>query len=391
MDAIVDADQGGRGTWLTSIRPPFPAVSMSSGPRRRTTWATSPRRRSARTEARWCSHSPLRSKVVLQSHLGKGGGEHQTIPYGTPSSIDGRLSTPSGGPLANRSVRVIEHFGDGALIRTRPTQLTTDDSGRFSTKLPAGPSRQVEVKFDGSAKYLPADRVAGSLSVKSRATLRLSSKSVREGGHVRFVGRVAHFGARIPSGGKLLELQVRVQAGRWQTVKHAFRSKASGRYRLGYRFGNHYTQDARFRFRLKVEKEGEWPFRPSTSRQRSLVVEAELAPQLHGRPGVDDNGAKAMRLKRPSHATVVAYVALFVALEWERIRGHPDRQPPAGEQLDQVAGSQEPSSGEEEGRCQQHPDRGQDPRGNTQSGGLCRRCLGRGWPVQSGSSELYRL
>ncbi len=337
---------------------------MSSGPRRRTTWATSPRRRSARTEARWCSHSLCARRLFSNRTSARAEESIRRSHTERRRASTGRLLDPSGDPLANRSVRVIEHFGDGALIRTRPTQLTTDDSGRFSTKLPAGPSRQVEVKFDGSAKYLPADRVAGSLSVKSRATLRLSSKSVREGGHVRFVGRVAHFGARIPSGGKLLELQVRVQAGRWQTVKHAFRSKASGRYRLGYRFGNHYTQDARFRFRLKVEKEGRVAVQVVNLEAAQPRGRSQLAPQLHGRPGVDDNGAKPMRLKRPSHATVVAYVALFVALSGSAYAVTQIRQPPAGEQLDQVAGPEEPAGGEEEGRCQQHPDRGEDPRGD---------------------------
>jgi hypothetical protein len=217
---------------------------------------------------------PLREAVELQAHLGDGGSKGQTVPYGTPSEVAGRLTDPSGEPIANKDVLVVEHFGDGALIRERPTTLTTDADGRFSTKIPAGPTRRVTAKFAGTRKYRSADAAVGEFTVKSGATFKLAQRSVPEGGTATFKGKVGHFGARIPSGGKLIELQVRLKTGRWETVGEAFRTNEKGRYVRHYRFGKHYTADALFRFRIKVQKEGNWPYKRAASAQLKLVVRA---------------------------------------------------------------------------------------------------------------------
>ena len=88
-----------------------------------------------------------------------------------------------------------------------------------------------------------------------------------------FAGRVAHFGARIPSAGKLVELQVRESARRWNTVREAFHTKQSGRFRLGYRFGRFYETDTKFRFRVKVARRKGWPYKaPVRSRSRTVTV-----------------------------------------------------------------------------------------------------------------------
>jgi hypothetical protein len=142
------------------------------------------------------------------------------------------------------------------------------------TKVPAGPSRRITVRFGGTQKYLPTHEVAGSFQVRSQASFETSRDELKEGQRLLFEGKVAHHGARIPSGGKLIELQVRVRTGRWDTVREAFRTRANGRYSLGYRFGRHYVSDAMFHFRVKVQGEGDWPFRGATSRQRIVVVHA---------------------------------------------------------------------------------------------------------------------
>jgi hypothetical protein len=215
---------------------------------------------------------PLRAPVRL--HAVVGGGRRQVVPYGTSSFVRGRLVTEGGEPLADREVLVVENFGRGALIRERPTTLETDHRGRFRTKIPAGPSRTVVATFAGSQKYLPLAKRIGSLAVRSRARFRTSREAVPEGGRVAFKGKVAHFGARIPRGGKLIELQVRVGAREWDTVREAFRTDGRGRFKLNYRFGRHYVSNALFRFRVKVQDEGNWPFERSTSAQRKVIVRA---------------------------------------------------------------------------------------------------------------------
>jgi hypothetical protein len=217
---------------------------------------------------------PLREEVELVAHLGDGGAKGQTVPYGTRSEVAGRLLDSAGEPIAHREILIDENFGEGALIRHRPTILTTDDSGRFATDIPPGPTRRITASFAGTQKYASTAAGVGELTVRSRAVFRLADRTVPEGGAAIFKGRVGHVGARIPAGGKLLELQVRLRKGRWETVGQAFRTDEAGSYKRHYRFGKHYTQDALFRFRVKVQKERNWPYKRAASKQRKLVIRA---------------------------------------------------------------------------------------------------------------------
>ena len=139
---------------------------------------------------------------------------------------------------------------------------------------PAGPTRSIEATFDGTNSYLPANDEVGKFAVKGAASFRVSSKRVPEGTPVTFNGRVKHRGARIPAGGKLVEVQYRLKTGRQRTLKQPFRSKPDGSYRLTYRFSKALTSDALFRFRVKVLSEGNWPFKGSTSKWRKVIVRA---------------------------------------------------------------------------------------------------------------------
>ena len=113
---------------------------------------------------------------------------------------------------------------------------------------------------------------AGSLRVKTRASFRISRRRVHEGRRVVFHGRVGHVGARIPAGGKLIELQVK-DGPDWHTVREAFYTGPNGRYRLRYRFARFYTANVSYRFRVKVLRERGWPYKaPVRSQARKLVV-----------------------------------------------------------------------------------------------------------------------
>jgi hypothetical protein len=97
---------------------------------------------------------------------------------------------------------------------------------------------------------------------------------VPEGHRVAFEGRIGHLAARIPSGGKLVELQVK-DGKSWQTVRHPFYTRPTGKYRLHYRFARFYVRDVHYRFRVRVLRERGWPYKaPVSSRVRELVVKA---------------------------------------------------------------------------------------------------------------------
>src|SRR4051794_6763550 len=42
-----------------------------------------------------------------------------------------------------------------------------------------------------------------------------------------------------------------------------------------YRFGNQYVHDALFRFRVKVQKEGDWPYKRGASEQRTRPLQTQ--------------------------------------------------------------------------------------------------------------------
>jgi hypothetical protein len=171
-------------------------------------------------------------------------------------------------------VTVTEYFGDGALSDRRIRTVRTDAQGHWKERLPGGPSRGIVASYAGTRRYLPDGARVGRLQVKTKATLRLSRRKVVEGRRVAFKGRVGHLAARIPSGGKLVELEVK--DGRdWQTVRHPFYTRPDGRYRLHYRFARFYTRNVRYRFRVRVLREHDWPYKaPASSRVRQLLVKA---------------------------------------------------------------------------------------------------------------------
>lgn len=216
---------------------------------------------------------PLKAGVKLSAQLEPGGSKQLTVRYGKRTRAAGTLRAASGEPLGGQEVTIVENFGDGALIRERISKATSDSRGRWLEKLPAGPSRSVSVFYAGTPRYLAAETAAGRLSVRSKATLRASRAKVPEGKRVVFRGRLGRLGARIPRGGKLLELQVKEDNKTFQTVGQSFRSRSNGSYRMGYRFGDFYEYDVRFKFRVRVARERDWPYKaPIRSKPEKVTV-----------------------------------------------------------------------------------------------------------------------
>ena len=144
---------------------------------------------------------PLKSGVELDAHIEPGGSRRTLVDYGKKASAHGRLLDAAGQPLANKPVIVDEDFGEGALIDHRVRTVMTDESGRWSSKLPAGPSRSVVAEYAGDQRYLDTSVAAGRMTVRTGAKLGLSRKHVPEGEATTFTGRIERLGARIPARG----------------------------------------------------------------------------------------------------------------------------------------------------------------------------------------------
>jgi len=218
---------------------------------------------------------PLRAGVQLNARIEPGGAERVTLPYGRHARAEGRLLDAAGLALADRPVIVTEDLGEGALFDERVRTVTTDDTGRWSSKLPSGPSRHVFVSYEGDQRYLAQEVDAGSLAIRTGVKLGLSRKRVSEGSSTTFRGRIERLGARIPRRGKLLQLQYQEPtSGRWFTVRNPFHSRSDGKFSFKYEFGTHYTTDVAIRFRLKVPPERGWPYQGARTRPERVIVEA---------------------------------------------------------------------------------------------------------------------
>jgi len=212
---------------------------------------------------------PFRAATAITG-FGIGGKQRIKVRYGKQPVVAGWLVDSSGAGVPGADVELEEELAAGAASAGAARVLRTDGAGRFSAKLPKGPSRAVVASFSGDRKRLGSASSRARLQVKAGVTLR-TRRSVRAGSRIVFGGRVKARGARFARRGKSVEVQVRV-GSRWKTVGRSIHTDGNGRYRLHYRFVATYTKPVRYRFRTVVLRERGWPYLPAVSRVRSVTV-----------------------------------------------------------------------------------------------------------------------
>jgi hypothetical protein len=214
---------------------------------------------------------PLKAPARLEAQLGNGA-DDQLVPYRSPGEVSGVLTDPAGDPIQGQEVTVTETFSEGSLVDRRVRTVTTDAKGRFASKLPGGPSRDVAVEYGGSRRFIGARESGIDFDVRGAATLTVSKRKVRAGSSVNFGGKVKRYFAQIPKGGKLVEVQAK-SGSEWITLKQAIGTDEKGNVDLSHRFRRFYTQPVTFTFRLKVTPETDWPYRgAATSPRRKVTV-----------------------------------------------------------------------------------------------------------------------
>lgn len=214
---------------------------------------------------------PLKQEVDLDAFF-PGGQTQQLAGYKEPSKVRGFLRRADGSPISDEQVVIEEVFDDGSLVRHRTETVRTDSDGAFTSSIPGGPSRNVTVTYAGSRRYIDDTAPELDYNVKSRVALDVERR-VRAGKAVRFKGRVGRYFARIPAGGKLVELQFKKRAKTWNTAKEALGTTSRGRVQIPYRFRRYYTEPVTFVFRLKVTRETAWPYKlPASSKPVQVTV-----------------------------------------------------------------------------------------------------------------------
>jgi hypothetical protein len=182
--------------------------------------------------------------------------------YGVAHVIEGRLTGPTGTPLADAPLEVCE-LPDftGARARLLATPHTAAD-GDWSLTLPRDlPSCTLRLDYRATPlDPLPEATHTLTLTVPAALALRIAPRTVPSEGAIRFSGRL--LGGSLPAGGKQLVLEARAPGGRWLEF-HVVRTGAHGRFGYLYRF--RLPGPARYQFRVLSEPEADFPFAAGAS------------------------------------------------------------------------------------------------------------------------------
>ena len=156
-----------------------------------------------------------------------------TIPFGRSATLRGRLTLSAGQSFAGQTIVATSAVRKGGAKPKPAGTAVTDRRGRFSLRVPAGPSRTYRLVFAGSGGALGSARGV-SVRVPASSTIKASRTRLSGAGRVRFSGRLRNRGQRIPGRGLVLVLQGR-ERGKWRTFEDT-RTNRKGRWHVSYGF-----------------------------------------------------------------------------------------------------------------------------------------------------------
>lgn len=209
--------------------------------------------------------SKVRAGAKCREPAPRAGATTLQLAAGKRATLVGRLTRGQAVPIAGADVTVEGQLrSGGAFVRLATTR--PDAQGRLRFALPAGPSRTVRFRYEGSSTELPATAEVVT-RVSAPVRLAVDRRRLVNGQSVRFTGQLP--GKPIPSGGKLVALQARV--GReWRTFATP-RANARGTFKHRYRF-TATTGVRRYAFRALVTREAAYPYETGASRKVRVTV-----------------------------------------------------------------------------------------------------------------------
>jgi hypothetical protein len=187
--------------------------------------------------------------------------KRRTIAYGGKLNVVGQAPP---GALVRVFSRVARA---GAPEKLGRTPIVAGADGRFTYRVPAGPSRGLRFAFRSGTDVLFGCSKVLDVAVKARSTLKASPRTIRSGRSVRFSGKLR--GGYVPTGGKLVELQAH-ERGRWRSIT-TLRTNAKGAFRYRYRFSFR-AAGTTFPVRVRVRRDDSYPFALGTSKSVRVRV-----------------------------------------------------------------------------------------------------------------------
>ncbi|MDX6586634.1 MAG: hypothetical protein QOI31_1107 [Solirubrobacterales bacterium] len=201
---------------------------------------------------------------VLRARF-KGAGSRQTTQSNEPATVIGALTDAGGQPVRNAGVCVATRIDttDGPPERVLATPTTGPD-GRFQTRIPAGPSREVRIAHWQGAHEV----IERFLDLRAKAVPRLALTPPR--GLTN--GDTLRFNVHIP-GPANAQRRVAIQArgtGKWIRIEGG-RTDRGGRWSGRYRFTNT-TATRHYAFRAIIRRQPGYPYNPGKSKTRKVTV-----------------------------------------------------------------------------------------------------------------------
>jgi hypothetical protein len=180
------------------------------------------------------------------------------------TTVSGRIVGVGAGVAVNLLTRE-RRSGAPAVISAT---AVTEADGSFSLAVPAGPSRRLRAarRINPSDRYLICSKPL-DVRVPARASFKATPRVLRAGSRVRLTGRL--LGGRVPSRGKLVDLQAREQ-GRWRTFA-TVRTKPSGAFAARYRFRGSAPRRT-YPMRVRIRPDAAYPFAVGYSKSVKVRV-----------------------------------------------------------------------------------------------------------------------
>jgi len=194
-------------------------------------------------------------------------GTSKRVRHGAATSVSGWVGTVNGNALAGVPVRVMTAPDDGSPRFTQAALVTSAADGSWTARLPAGPSRLVQVVYDGAATVEPAVSAPANVIVPAALGMRVRPRTTHWGSTITIRGQVR--GGYVPAAGELVILHVGWGGGSTE-IGHLYTDR-SGRFRTRYTFlrGN---GTVTYRLWATSARETDYPYLPSRSRRISVTV-----------------------------------------------------------------------------------------------------------------------
>ncbi len=212
-----------------------------------------------------CNGSPCEEASKLSTTAGEAKTFTRSFGHST-ATLTGRLTSATGAPIKGAQVKLLQKIVGSAATSTVAT-ATTSPTGAWKIKVPAGPSRLLQVAYySHTLDTTPAATLNVHESVQGTVSMHAPRKA-HLGRAVVFSGQLA--GGYVPAGGESIQMEI-LYGGRWRTIE-VLPTNSKGRWTYRYVFtlgaGTSYL------FRAATVPNGGYPFASTHTKPVRVTVE----------------------------------------------------------------------------------------------------------------------